>query len=95
MHSLEGVALANKDYVAEQYRRYQADPASVDARWAAFFAGFELANGNGGTPAALLEGATPAAERVPIILSVQPSFNFFGPLAQPRTTLSQRIPSGE
>src|SRR5438094_714752 len=29
MHSLEGVALANKDYVAEQYRRYQADPTSL------------------------------------------------------------------
>ncbi len=48
MHELEAVALANKEYVAEQFRRYQADPRSVDERWAAFFAGFELAaNGNG------------------------------------------------
>ena len=50
MYSLDGVALANKDYVAEQYRRYQADPASVDERWAAFFAGFELASENGEAP---------------------------------------------
>ena len=57
MYSLDGVALANKDYVAEQYRRYQADPASVDERWAAFFAGFELANGNGEAPATLIEAA--------------------------------------
>jgi 2-oxoglutarate dehydrogenase E1 component len=48
MLELDGVALANKDYVAEQYRRYQADPASVDERWAAFFAGFELAAGANG-----------------------------------------------
>ncbi|TMA39128.1 MAG: 2-oxoglutarate dehydrogenase E1 component, partial [Deltaproteobacteria bacterium] len=64
MHSLDGVALANKDYVAEQYRRYQADPTSVDERWAAFFAGFELASGNGGAPAALIEAAAPASDRV-------------------------------
>src|SRR5207253_9841878 len=57
MYSLDGVALANKDYVAEQYRRHQADPASVDERWAAFFAGFELANGTGQAPATLSEAA--------------------------------------
>src|SRR2546425_1077612 len=57
MYSLDGVALANKDYVAEQYRRYQADPTSVDERWAAFFAGFELASGNGEAPATLIETA--------------------------------------
>jgi len=40
--ALAGVALANPDYVDEQYRRWLADPGSVDARWAAFFAGFDL-----------------------------------------------------
>jgi 2-oxoglutarate dehydrogenase E1 component len=45
----EAVSLANKDWVAEQYRRWQEDPSSVDERWAIFFAGFDLgADGNGG-----------------------------------------------
>jgi 2-oxoglutarate dehydrogenase E1 component len=48
MRGLEAVSLANKDYVADQYRRWQEDPASVDERWAIFFAGFDLgADGNG------------------------------------------------
>ena len=38
MGDFETVALANKDYIAEQYRRYRSDPASVDERWALFFA---------------------------------------------------------
>src|SRR5438067_2078728 len=90
MYSLDGVALANKDYVAEQYRRYQADPASVDARWAAFFAGFELANGNGGTPAALLEGATPAAERVLDASDLVHSFRELGHLVAHLNPLEPR-----
>jgi 2-oxoglutarate dehydrogenase E1 component len=54
MSRLESVALANKDYVAEQYRRWKENPAAVDPDWAVFFAGFELAaNGGAGmlTPA--------------------------------------------
>ena len=90
MHSLEGVALANKDYVAEQYRRYQADPTSVDARWAAFFAGFELANGNGGTPAALIEGATSAAERVLDASDLVHSFRELGHLVAHLNPLEPR-----
>jgi 2-oxoglutarate dehydrogenase E1 component len=42
MSVLDNVTLANKDYVADQYRRYQDDPESVDEEWALFFAGFEL-----------------------------------------------------
>ncbi len=55
MDGIEGLALANKDYVAEQYRRWQADPHSVDESWALFFAGFELGGqgGNGAAPAAI------------------------------------------
>src|SRR5262245_19975336 len=55
MNGIEGLALANKDYVAEQYRRWQVDPHSVDESWALFFAGFELAanGGNGVAPAAI------------------------------------------
>ncbi len=49
MKGIEGLALANKDYVAEQYQRWKDDPASVDESWALFFAGFELGGqqGNG------------------------------------------------
>ena len=69
MSHLEGIALANKDYVEEQYRRYQADPRSVDEAWALFFAGFDLAgrNGNGAVAEALPAGeaiATRPALRV-------------------------------
>ena len=48
MRGLEGVSLANKDWVSAQYERWKSDPASVDERWAIFFAGFDLAlDGNG------------------------------------------------
>ena len=43
MRPLESAALANKEYVAEQYRRWKADPASVGPEWSLFFAGYELA----------------------------------------------------
>ena len=53
MNGFEGLALANKDYVAEQYRRWKTDPRSVEESWQLFFAGFELAadGQNGGMPA--------------------------------------------
>src|SRR2546422_6764979 len=61
MQPIDSATLANKDYVAEQYRRYKADPRSVGEEWALFFAGFELgASGNGaavGAPAAVATGA--------------------------------------
>ncbi|HVN83520.1 MAG TPA: 2-oxoglutarate dehydrogenase E1 component [Candidatus Binatia bacterium] len=47
MSSLDFIQRANPDYVDDLYRRYLADPESVDAQWALFFAGFELARGNG------------------------------------------------
>jgi len=62
MNGLEGLALANKDYVADQYRRWKDDPNSVDESWQLFFAGFELAadGQNGALPAAYAEaGARP------------------------------------
>src|SRR3954465_7365101 len=37
-------ARANLDVLEENYRRWQKDPASVDAGWSAFFEGFELGN---------------------------------------------------
>ena len=61
MSDFDTVALANKDYIAEQYRRYRADPASVDERWKLFFAGFELGtDGNGAAPALAPAPAAPA-----------------------------------
>jgi 2-oxoglutarate dehydrogenase E1 component len=35
---------ANLDLIEENYRRWQENPASVDAGWSAFFEGFELGN---------------------------------------------------
>src|SRR6059036_3173123 len=90
MYSLDGVALANKDYVAEQYRRYQADPASVDARWAAFFAGFELASGNGEAPATLIETAGPAPVRVHDASDLVHSFRELGHLVAHLNPLEPR-----
>src|SRR5262245_41980985 len=58
MNGIEGLALANKDYVAEQYRRWQADPHSVDESWALFFAGFELGGQGGNGAAAAMIAAT-------------------------------------
>jgi 2-oxoglutarate dehydrogenase E1 component len=61
MSLLDGVALANKDYIAEQYRRYQSNPQSVDEQWRLFFAGFELAaDGGNGAAAAVTAEARPA-----------------------------------
>ncbi|MFN8545357.1 MAG: 2-oxoglutarate dehydrogenase E1 component [Candidatus Binatia bacterium] len=60
MSTLDFVSRANQDYVEEQYRRYLADPRSVDERWAAFFAGFELASSGAGFARAAAVG--PAAE---------------------------------
>jgi 2-oxoglutarate dehydrogenase E1 component len=62
MNGIEGLALANKDYVAEQYRRWQADPRSVDESWALFFAGFELGGqGGNGAAAAAIAATEPQA----------------------------------
>jgi 2-oxoglutarate dehydrogenase E1 component len=60
MSTFDALALANKDYVAEQYRRYREDPSGVDERWALFFAGFDLALDGGGTG----DGAGAAAPAV-------------------------------
>src|SRR5437870_10593457 len=90
MYSLDGVALANKDYVAEQYRRYQADPASVDERWAAFFAGFELASDNGEAPATLIEAAGPAPGRVLDASDLVHSFRELGHLVAHLNPLEPR-----
>jgi 2-oxoglutarate dehydrogenase E1 component len=37
-------ARANLELIEENYRRWQADPHSVDSGWSAFFEGFELGN---------------------------------------------------
>src|SRR6478672_3634011 len=37
-------ARANLDLIEENYRRWQANPESVDSGWSAFFEGFELGN---------------------------------------------------
>ncbi len=67
MRSIDSVTLANKDYVAEQYRRFKADPRSVGEEWALFFAGFELAAGGNGAAVGATTGAAPAAAGPPVI----------------------------
>jgi 2-oxoglutarate dehydrogenase complex dehydrogenase (E1) component-like enzyme len=66
MRGFEAASLANKDYVADQYRRWKDDPSSVDEQWAIFFAGFDLAfdgNGDGAppTPSATGRAARPSS----------------------------------
>ncbi|MFI5398735.1 MAG: 2-oxoglutarate dehydrogenase E1 component [Candidatus Binatia bacterium] len=56
MIDLDFITRANPDYVDSLYRQFLRDRNSVDEQWALFFAGFEIARGNGGRT------ATPAAE---------------------------------
>ena len=72
MRGIDSVALANKDYVAEQYRRWKADPASVPDEWATFFAGFELALSDGGNGRPAFAGAPSRIEPV-----ASPAFGVF------------------
>ena len=65
MNGFEGLALANKDYVADQYRRWKADPRSVDDSWQLFFAGFELATDGRNGAAMLAEPPAPSSEHGP------------------------------
>jgi 2-oxoglutarate dehydrogenase E1 component len=78
MSDVDAVALANKEYVAEQYRRWQEDPNAVDEKWALFFAGFDLAAGGNGAAAAL---AAPAvAGRGPDVAELVHSYRELGHL---------------
>src|SRR5436309_13580449 len=71
MQPIDSATLANKDYVAEQYRRYKADPRSVGEEWALFFAGFELgASGNGAVVGAAAARAPVAAATGPPVIGV-------------------------
>lgn len=64
MNELDFVTRANPTYVDDMYRRYLRDPASVDERWALFFAGFEMAQGrNGRVPAARGDGGPSTSRR--------------------------------
>jgi 2-oxoglutarate dehydrogenase E1 component len=54
MNPLDAVARANPEYVDALYREYLRDAASVDERWALFFAGYDFATRAAAT------GAVPA-----------------------------------
>ncbi len=43
MDTFDSIARANPEYVEALYRRYRADPRSVDERWALVFAGYNFA----------------------------------------------------
>src|SRR5438445_12588763 len=64
MQPIDSATLANKDYVAEQYRRYKADPRSVGEGWAPFFAGFEVgASSNRAAVGGVAAGCPPRPAR--------------------------------
>src|SRR5213594_5209728 len=66
MQPIDSATLANKDYGAEQYRRYKADPRSVGEEWALFFAGFELGPAATGRRSARRRRARPPRLRPPL-----------------------------
>src|SRR3990172_90111 len=43
--TIDFLSRANSDYIEYLYQKYLEDPLSLDRSWNAFFAGFELANG--------------------------------------------------
>jgi 2-oxoglutarate dehydrogenase E1 component len=90
MRSFEAVSLANKDYVAEQYRRYRADPTSVDEGWALFFAGFELAADGNGTPAGVVAPEARGAAPVLGVFDLVHSYRELGHLVAHLNPLAPR-----
>jgi len=92
MRAFDALALANKDYVAEQYRRYREDPSTVDERWSLFFAGFDLALDGDGPPATATPGATPV-EPVLGVLDLVHSYRELGHLEAHLNPLEPK-PSG-
>ncbi len=67
MNPLDAILRANPEYVDALLRKYQDDPASVPASWAAFFAGFDmgLREAGGRRP------AMPRSEGPPIELTAE------------------------
>ncbi|MEB2285610.1 MAG: 2-oxoglutarate dehydrogenase E1 component [Myxococcales bacterium] len=78
MSHLDFVSRVNADYVEEQYRRYRADPSSVDERWALFFAGFEMADGRSAGANGRAAPAAEAAAHLAAVPEVAPVLGVFG-----------------
>ncbi len=66
MPSLEAILRANPEFVDKLYRRWLADPASVDPTWGLFFAGYEMGEGGGNGRASVLAGPRP-----PVVLTAE------------------------
>jgi hypothetical protein len=62
MDTFDSIARANPDYVEALYRRYRADPRSVDESWALVFAGYDFALAAG--PSATGRTSPPVADLV-------------------------------
>ncbi len=62
--TLDFINGANAEYVEDLYHRFLQDPAAVDAQWALFFAGFEMARGGNGA-AAVVAPAMAATAKLP------------------------------
>jgi 2-oxoglutarate dehydrogenase E1 component len=80
MGSIDLAAIANPDYFEEQYRRYRADPRSVDERWALFFAGFEFAHEGGGNGASAAERIAAVPEPILGVYDLVHSYRELGHL---------------
>jgi 2-oxoglutarate dehydrogenase E1 component len=73
MNSLTLPTRANADLIEAAYRSWLDNPESVDPTWRAFFQGFALGNGSGGSLSAAVGASTASGERVNIIDSLKQS----------------------
>ena len=64
MDTFDSIARANPEYVEALYRRYRADPRSVDERWALVFAGYDFALAGGPGASATGRTSPPVADLV-------------------------------
>ena len=73
MDTFDSIARANPEYVEALYRRYRADPRSVDESWALVFAGYDFALAGG-------PGASATARISPSVADLVHSYRELGHL---------------
>src|ERR1051325_606392 len=73
MDTFASIARANPEYVEALYRRYRADPRSVDESWALVFAGYDFALAGG-------PGASATARISPSVADLVHSYRELGHL---------------
>ncbi len=95
---LDSIARGNPEYVDALYRTWRADPASVPADWALFFAGFEFAGqagvgAQGGPAAADSAGTKSGALARAGVFGLVTAYREFGHLVARLDPLSEPPPS--